>query len=149
MSGGMIRRNHHRADSSERTDACGRTLMIGVGGLLALDLVGGLLAVAYKLNTPREAWSSKATLAAPAPMMIPQALLAGAAAHWNDRRGAAAAGLLAVACLVSATSGFFDGQLGRKDLRPALFGFQVVLLASTMTVGGLAAARLLHLVRDR
>jgi hypothetical protein len=145
----MIRRNHHRAGLVERTDASGRALMIGVGGLLALDLVGGLLAVANKLNTPSEAWSSKATLAAPAPMMIPQALLAGASAHWNGRRGAAAAGLLAVACLVSATSGFFDGQLGRKDLPPALFGFQLVLLASTMTVGELAAARLLRLVRNR
>jgi hypothetical protein len=148
MSGSMMGRNHHRAGSGERTDASGRALMIGVGGLLALDLVGGLLAVANKLNTPAEAWSSKATLAAPAPMMIPQALLAGAAAHWNGRRGAAAAGLLAVACLVSGTSGFFDGQLGRKDLRPALFGFQVVLIAGTLTVGGLAAARLLRLVRD-
>jgi hypothetical protein len=55
--------------------------------LLALDLVGGLLAVANELNTPAEAWGSKATLAAPTPIMIPQALLAGAAAHWNDRRG--------------------------------------------------------------
>jgi hypothetical protein len=54
MSGSMIRRNHHRAGSGERTDASGRALMIGVGGLLALDLVGGLLAVANKLNSPEK-----------------------------------------------------------------------------------------------
>jgi hypothetical protein len=128
-----------------RHDRGGQQLLIGVGVLLGLDVVGGLLAIANDVNTPAEAWSSKATLAAPVPMIAAQAVLAGAAAYWPDRRGAAAAGVLATACVVSGVSGFFDGQFGRLGLPRPLIAFQAALVGATFGVGGLAIARAVRL----
>ena len=51
------------------------------------------------------------------------------------------AGLLAVACLVSLASGFFDGGLGNTALEPGMAAYQVFLLAVTGVVGVLAAIR--------
>jgi hypothetical protein len=135
---------------SGQEDDAGRTrLIIGVAGLVTLDLVGGGLAIANDVNTPGEAWSSKATLAAPLPMIAAQVLLATATVRWSDRRGAVAAGVLAAACLVSGVSGFFDGQLGKAGLSPPLVAFQWGLVISTLAVGGLAGGRLIQLVRRR
>ena len=99
------------------------------------------MAVATGCNTLREAWSGAAVLAAPLPMMAAQLGLAAAADRWPDRRGTVAAGLLGAACLVSAVSGFLDGQLGRADLPRHLVAFQVVLVGSTAGVGALALRR--------
>jgi hypothetical protein len=74
-------------------------------------------------------------------MIGAQALLATAAVRWPDRRGSAAAGGLAAACLISGISGFFDGQLGRTGLAPPLVAFQWTLVATTLAVGGLAVDR--------
>ncbi len=63
------------------------------------------------------------------------------------RRAAVSAGLLAVACLVSLASGFFDGGLGHADLRPGMAAYQVFLLLVTGVVGGLAALRTVELAR--
>jgi hypothetical protein len=52
-----------------------------------------------------------------------------------------AATLLALACLVSAISGFFDGGLGNDRLSGGLVVYQVILLAVTAAVGVLAALR--------
>ncbi len=52
-----------------------------------------------------------------------------------------AGGLLAIACLVSAISGFFDVGLGNDELSGGLVVFQVFLLVVTATVGVLAALR--------
>jgi hypothetical protein len=139
----------HVAHSLRRGARGGRQLMLGVGALLALGFAGGLLAIANDVNTPAQAWSSQATLAAPAPMMAAQAVLAGAAAWWPDRRGAAAAGLLALACVVSGISGFFDGQLGKQGLPAPLLAFQALLVAATLGVSGLATARAVQLTRHR
>ncbi len=48
--------------------------------------------------------------------------------------------MLALGCGVSIASGFFDGQLARRDLSPAEVGFQAFLLAATGVLGGLSAA---------
>ncbi len=126
----------------------GRELAVGVSALLALDLIGGAVAVRSGVNRPSEAWSGKATLAAPLPMMAAQSVLAVAAIRRRGRIAAAASGLLAVACAVSGVSGFFDGQLGRRGLPALLVGFQVLLVAATLVVGVLAAARSIRLLRD-
>jgi hypothetical protein len=62
------------------------------------------------------------------------------------RRAAIPAGLLALACLVSVASGFFDGGLGNAGLEPGMAAYQVFLLAVTGAVGVLAAARARQLV---
>ena len=116
-----------------------RQMLIGVAGLVLIDAVGGVVAIAADINTPAEAWSSKALLAAPWPMVIAQVALAGAAYRWHDRRGAAAAGLLSLACLVSAISGFFDGGLGNSKVPQSVAPVQWLLVGATAVVGVLAA----------
>ena len=123
------------------TDGTARTLGPATVGLLLLDGVGGLLAVASGWNTPAEAWAGRAVAAAPAPVMVAQAALAAAAVRWPDRRGGAAAGLLSGVCAVSALSGFFDGQLAKQGLPRHLLWVQVLLVAATSGVGALAAVR--------
>lgn len=122
-------------------------LLVSVGALLALDVVGGLVSIAAGLHTVASAWGSTATLAAPVPMMVAQALLALAARRWPDRRGAVAAGLLAAASVVNGVSGFFDGQFAKPGLAAPLVGFQVVLVIATLGVAALAGHRALRLFR--
>lgn len=112
-----------------------------MAALVAIDAVGGLLAVASGVNSWGEAWGSKALLAAPVPMIVAQVVLTAIAVRTRGRPAAAAAGLLALACLVSVVSGFFDGGLGNEALTAALSAYQVFLLAVTAVVGVLAALR--------
>ena len=56
--------------------------------------------------------------------------------------GKVAAVLLAVACIVSAVSGFFDGGLAAQGMSRAQVAFQIVLISWTAFVGALAVARL-------
>jgi hypothetical protein len=79
--------------------------------------------------------------------MVAQAALAAAAVRRPDRRGGTAAGLLSGVCLVSALSGFFDGQLAKQGLPRHLLGLQVLLVAATSGVGALAAVRGRRLLR--
>ncbi|MGY1682342.1 hypothetical protein [Geodermatophilus sp. SYSU D01176] len=124
----------------------GRALGTATAGLLVIDGLGGSLAVALGHNAPADAWSGRAVAAAPVPMMAAQAALTAGAVRWPDRRGAVAAGLLAGACVVSALSGFFDGQFGKPGLPRTLVCVQVLLVAGTLGVGALAAARARHLL---
>ncbi len=137
-----------RVPEDKRQPGDGRHLIVGVSALLALDAVGGGLAIATKANTPAEAWSGKAVLAAPLPMMAAQAGLAVLAVRSRGRAGGIAAALLALACAVSGISGFFDGQLGRRGLTAPLVAFQVVLVLATLIVGALAAARSVRSLRN-
>lgn len=123
-------------------------VVLGVAGLVVVDLAGGAVAIAHGVNTPGEAWGSRALLAAPLPMIGAQVLLASAGYRWRDRRGMAAAGLLSLACLVSAASGFFDGGLGNPKVPEKLQPVQWVLVGATAAVGGLAA-RYAFLLRRR
>ena len=131
------------------SEASAPRLVIGVCVLLLVDLIGGLLAIANDVNSAGEAWSSNATLAAPLPMMVAQAVLAGVAARWRGTPAAVAAGVLALACLVSGISGFFDGQLGKDGLAEWLVAFQVLLVTATLVVGALAVHRTVRLLRTR
>ncbi len=118
-----------------------RRLVLAMGVLLVVDLVGGLLAVSSDANTWGEAWSGDALLAAPWPMILAQLVLTWLATRSDGRVAMVAAALLALACLVSAISGFFDGGLGNDELSGGLVAFQVFLLLVTATVGVLAALR--------
>jgi len=130
-----------------------RRLALAMAALVATDLVGGVLAVLSGVNTWSEAWGPAALLAAPAPMVLGQVLLtlvaAGAFRRVSPRWAATAAVVLALACLVSVVSGFFDGGLGNRELTAALVAYQVLLLAVTAAVGLLAAWRAVVLLRLR
>src|SRR5688500_476529 len=130
------------------TDATGRRLLVATVILVAVDVIGGILAVSADVNTWGEAWGSKALLAAPLPMMVAQLILAWLAAR-NVRPpiGVVAAIVLALACLVSAVSGFFDGGLANEELSGGLVAWQVFLLTVTAVVGLLAVGRARHLLR--
>lgn len=122
-------------------------MLAGVATLVAIDVVGGVVAISADINTPAEAWGSAALLAAPWPMVVAQVALAGAAYRWPDRRGAAAAGLLSLACLVSAVSGFFDGGLGNTAVPDSVAPVQWLLVGATAGVGVLAARAAVRLWR--
>ena len=111
--------------------------------VVAADLIGGVWDIAAGRSTPADAWGSEATLCAPWPMIAFQVVTVTVAVRSRHLPGRIAAGLLAAACAVSVASGFFDGQLARSDLAPAEVGFQVLLLAATGALGGLAAVNAL------
>ena len=125
-----------------------RLLALAMVALLLVDLVGGLWAALSGVNTWADAWGGHALLAAPAPMIAAQVLMTWMAVRGRRRRAAIPAGLLALACLVSVASGFFDGGLGNAALEPGMAAYQVLLLTVTGVVGVLAAARAVQLVRS-
>ena len=128
----------------------GRSVLVGTVALIAIDLIGGVLAVSSEVNTWGEAWGSHALLAAPLPMMVAQLVLAWVSArNLRPPLGLVAAVLLALACLVSAISGFFDGALANDELSGGLVAWQVFLLTATAAVGVLAIARARELWRAR
>jgi hypothetical protein len=130
------------------TDASGRRLLVATVALIVVDVMGGVLAVSSDVNTWGEAWGSQALLAAPLPMMLAQLVLAWLAAR-NIRPpvGLVAAIVLALACVVSAISGFFDGGLAHEELSGGLVVWQVFVLTVTAVVGLLAIDRARHLRR--
>lgn len=130
-----------RSSSAASAGPTSRPLVLAVGALVAADLAGGLIAVGAGLNSWSDAWGSKAVLAAPLPMIGAQVVLCGLAARDSGRRAAAAAGLLALACVLSVTSGFFDGGLRHSGLTSGTRAFQVFLLTVTAMVGVMAARR--------
>ena len=130
--------------------ALGRPVLLGTVALIAIDIIGGILAVWSGVNTWGEAWGSRALLAAPLPMMVAQLLLAWVAArNLRPPVGLVAAIVLALACLVSAISGFFDGGLANDELSGGLVAWQVFLLTATAVVGLLAILRARELRRAR
>ena len=131
-----------------RAKGAARRLVTGMVVLVAADLAGGAVAVRVGANTLAEAWSGKAVLAAPWPMILAQVGLTCGAVRRRNRSAQVAAGLLGVACAVSAISGFFDGQLAREDLSTAVVAGQWVLITITAGVGMLAFARLVEVRRS-
>ena len=118
-----------------------RLLVAAMGALLLVDLVGGLWAALSGVNSWSDAWGGHALLAAPLPMIAGQVVMTWWSVRGRSRWAAVPAGLLAVACLVSLASGFFDGGLGHAGLEPGMAAYQVFLLTVTGVVGVLAAAR--------
>lgn len=118
-----------------------RLLVAAMGVLLVVDLVGGLWAALSGVNSWSDAWGGHALLAAPLPMIAGQVVMTWWSVRGRSRWAAVPAVLLAVACLVSLASGFFDGGLGHAGLEPGMAAYQVLLLTVTGVVGVLAAAR--------
>jgi hypothetical protein len=116
-------------------------LVVAQAVLLGVDAVGGVLAVSSGASTWADAWGSTALLAAPLPMMAVQTALTVLAVSSRRRWGAVPAVLLALACVLSVASGFFDGGLGNARLTGWLPAYQVVLLGVTGLVGVLAGRR--------
>ncbi len=126
-----------------------RLLVATMGALLAVDLAGGLWAALSEVNSWSDAWGGQALLAAPLPMIAGQLVMTWWSVRGRSRLSAVPAGLLAVACLVSLASGFFDGGLGHAGLKPGMAAYQVFLLAVTGVVGALAAVRAAQLASPR
>ena len=136
--------------SARSSTASGRRILAATVALIGVDVIGGILAVSSGVNTWGEAWGSRALLAAPLPMMIAQLLLAWVAArNLRPPVGLVGAIVLALACLVSAISGFFDGGLANDELSGGLVAWQVFLLIVTAVVGILAILRARELRRVR
>jgi len=129
--------------SATGTDStrCARGLLpAALGALVVIDVAGGLLDVAAGRSRLTDAWSSRATLCAPWPMIVFQTVTTTVALRSTARPARVAAALLAAGCAASVASGFFDGQLARRDLSAPEVGFQVFLLGATGILGGLATA---------
>jgi hypothetical protein len=122
-----------------------RLLIAAMGVLLVVDLGGGLWAALSGVNSWGDAWGGHALLAAPLPMIVGQVVTTWLSVRGRSRTAAVPAGLLAVACLVSLASGFFDGGLGNTSLEPGMAVYQGFLLAVTGMVGVLAAIRTFQL----
>ena len=133
-------------DDGRANGAAGR-LVAGTVLLVAADLAGGVTAVRVGANTWGEAWSGRAVLAAPWPMILAQVGLTWGAVRRRNRSAQVSAGLLGAACFVSGISGFFDGQLAREDLSAAVVAGQWVFITITAGVGVLAFARLVEVRR--
>lgn len=122
-----------------------RTVGVAGAALVASSVVGGVLSVLAGTNTWADAWSSKATLAAPWPMLLVQAASAVAAAQTRRRIARSGSALLALTAGVAGISGFFDGQLARPDLSGWYVGAQVAYVAVawvTVVIAGLRCWRL-------
>jgi hypothetical protein len=114
---------------------------VGVAGaaLVAASLVGGATSVAAGVNTWTTAWSSRATLAAPWPMLLLQAGATVAASWPRQRPATVGSALLGLAAAVSGISGFFDGQLARPDLGSGFVAAQIgYVVVAWLTVAGAA-----------
>lgn len=123
-----------------------RLLIAAMGVLLVVDLGGGLWAALSGVNSWGDAWGGHALLAAPLPMIVGQVVATWLSVRGRGRTAAVPSGLLAVACLVSLASGFFDGGLGNASLEAGMAAYQAFLLAVTGAVGVLAAIRGFQLV---
>lgn len=116
-----------------------RELLPGALATLVLaDVAGGLVDVAAGRSRLNDAWSARATLCAPWPMIAFQVVATVVANRSAGVPSRVAASLLALGCGVSIASGFFDGQLARRDLSATEVGFQMFLLSATGAVGALA-----------
>jgi hypothetical protein len=128
-------------DRRDRRDRWGRLLVGTLGVVVATDLVGGVLDIAAGRSSFGSAWGPGATLCAPLPMVAFQVVAVVLALRARPVVARVASGLLALACLVSVVSGFFDHQLARSDLSAGEVAFQVWLLTVTAALGGVALAR--------
>src|SRR5688572_10287534 len=116
-------------------------LVLALLGLLLLDVAGAAWAVSSGVNSAAEAFSSSAKMAAPWPMILFQVLMTVAAWRAAKKWAMTALVLLAVACLISAISGFFDGGLSAAGLSRSQVTLQYVLVSWTAVVGVFALAR--------
>jgi peptidoglycan/LPS O-acetylase OafA/YrhL len=122
-----------------------RALLAAIAAVVALDVLGLVVAVATDLASFGDAFVSGTPINAPfVPFVAIQVALAAAALQQRHRRVAiAAAALLALACAVSVFSGTQDGSYGADELTPAMTVIQMAIvvasLAATLSAGLLVA----------
>jgi len=124
-----------------------RTVGAAGAALVAASLVGGAVSVRVGVNAWSTAWSRRATLAAPWPMVLVQAgaTVGATSSHrWPAILGSSSLGLTAA---VSGISGFFDGQLGRSDLGAGYVAAQIGYVIVACFAVAAALGRLWTLVR--
>ncbi len=122
--------------------ASARAVAVAGAGLLAASLVGGAVSVAVGVNDWSTAWTSRATLAAPWPMLLVQAGATILAARVQHRSAAIGSVLLGLSAAVSGVSGFFDGQLARPDLGAGFVAAQAGYVIVAWAAVGCAVLRL-------
>ncbi len=98
-------------------------------GLLALNLVGGGLAVALHVNTFVDAFGSKAEMAAPWPTLLLMVAGGLAAARWRGWRGVLGTLAVAVPCVLALLS-TGDDETFRSGLPLFTYVFQVAVLVA-------------------
>jgi len=128
-----------------------RTLAAAMAAVVALDVLGLVVAVATDLASFGHAFVSGTAINAPFVPFVPiQIALAVAALQQRHRRLAiAGAALLALACLVSVYSGTQDGSYGADELTPAMTAIQIGIVAASAVAGIAAAAVAVRGVRRR
>jgi hypothetical protein len=111
-----------------------RALLAAIAAVVALDVLGLVVAVATGLAAFGDALVSGTPISAPfVPFVASQVALAAAALQQRRRRVAiAAAGLLALACAVSVFSGTQDGSFGADELTGAMTAIQVAIVVATL-----------------
>ncbi len=129
-------------------DKGARVVGVASTALLAANVVGGVVSVATAVNTWSTAWTSRATLAAPWPMVLVQTGATVAAVSSRRRPALIGSALLGLSAAVSGISGFFDGQLARPDLKAGFVAAQVgYVIVAWLAVAG-AIYRLWTLLRQ-
>jgi hypothetical protein len=101
--------------------------------VLALDIVGLVVAVVTGLDEVGDAVLVGTPINAPFTFVAVQALAVYAAT-----RRRIGAGVLAVLCLVSLVSGFADGGYGYDGLAPAEIAIQIGIVGATTVLGAVA-----------
>jgi hypothetical protein len=110
-----------------------RALAAAMAAVIALDVLGLIVAVATDLASFGHAFVSGTAINAPfVPFVAIQVALAGAALQRRHRRLAiGGAAVLALACAVSVFSGTQDGSYGADELTAATAAIQVAIVAAS------------------
>jgi hypothetical protein len=98
--------------------------------LLALSILGGVLAVAWHVNTATDAFGNQAEMAAPWPMLMLLALGGVVTARWRDWRAVVGTFTIVVPC-VAALGSIADNQMFRQGLPAMTYAYQVLILVAS------------------
>ena len=125
-------------------------MLVAVLAATAVSLVGAAVSVAGDLSpTYLDALGPDGHLSVSQPMTVFQVVTALLAAGAHRRRALVGSGLLAVAVSVALVSGLFDGGYSDGRLDAGQRAVQVVLVLGLVTVAGLAARRIVRVLRTR
>lgn len=141
-------RSESSAAHAPGTTSPSRAVLHGVLGLAGLSVGGAFISLSNGLSpTFLDAMGPVGRLSIPLPMVACQVVMALAAG--SRRRGLAMAGsgLVALGLLAGVVSGFFDGGYGDPRLTGFERGYQAVLIAGLVAVGGIATARFVRVAR--
>jgi hypothetical protein len=116
--------------------------------VLAISLIGGVLAVVQHVNTAADAFSNHAELAAPWPVLLAQLLGVVAIVRWRDWRGIAGACLIAVTGLLALAS-ISDDEVFKSGQPTWVYVGQVVLIGMSAAAAIPCVPHIRQLVGER